>query len=137
MRAAAAATPIRELLADPQKCPPALASFAIVALGRIGDRAAVPAIKPYLKVAKQLTAREENLQFEASWGVRTNAARVLAQLGDLSGVPVLIELLDADQSQLRNYAARLLRDISGQSLGKDRTAWERWYRQHPRPAAGD
>lgn len=129
MRVPQAAAPIRQLLADPQKCPPGLASFAIVALGRIGDRSAVPAIRPYLKVAKQLNLREENLQFETQWGVRTNAARVLAQLGDRSGVPVLIELLDADQSQLRNYAARLLGEITGQSLGRDRAAWEQWYRQ--------
>jgi hypothetical protein len=51
-------------------------------------------------------------------------------LGDDSGLPVLVDLLEADQSRLRHYAQRLLEQATGQSLGKDRAAWQRWLAQH-------
>jgi HEAT repeat protein len=126
-RAKAAAPAIMALLENPKKCPPDLASIAIVALGRIGDPAAADAIRPYLKVAEAVKIRDENTQFEVHWGVRTNAARALAALGDRSGVPVLIELLHADQSLLRDYAQRLLEEISGRHDGKDAHAWQQWF----------
>ena len=129
LRAAEAAGPIRELIQDPDKCPPSLASFAIVALGQLGDRSAIGLIRPYLRVSKPVGLREENMRSDAQWGVQTNAARVLAQLGDHSGVPVLIGLLEADQSQLRSYAQRLLEEATGQRFGKDRRAWEDWLRR--------
>jgi hypothetical protein len=124
-----AAGPIAALLADPKSCRPDLASFAIVALGRIGDRSVIPTIKPYLKLTEPVGLLEENRRFEVQWGVRTNAARALARLGDYSGVPVLIELLGADQSRLRNYAQRLLEEISGRQYGKDRQAWQQWWQK--------
>jgi HEAT repeat protein len=127
-RAAEAAPLLRDLLRDSARCPTDLASFTIVALGRIGDREAVAVIKPYLSVAREVTMQQENRDAEASWGVRTTAARVLATLGDRAGVPVLIQLLDSDQSLLRDYALRLLEEITGQRLGKDRRRWESWWR---------
>ena len=127
LHAQEAAGPIRNLLADQKKCPPQVASFAIVALGRLGDRSAVDVIRPYLDVTRQVGVREENTQFESQWGVRTTAARTLARLGDESGVPLLIELLDADQARLRDYARRSLEEIAGQNYGKDRSAWQRWW----------
>lgn len=127
MRVPEAAEPIRKLLEDRTKCPSQVASFAMVALGRIGDRTAVEVIRPYLTFAQPVGIREENLQFEVQWGVRTNAARTLARLGDESGVPLLIELLDADQARLRDYARRLLEQIAGRSYGNDRKAWQQWW----------
>lgn len=124
-----AAKPIAKLLKDPQACKPDLASYAIAALGRIGDKAYASAIRPYLALAKPVGLLEENQRFETHWGVATNAARALAQLGDNSGVPLLVELLDADQSRLRNYAQRLLEEITGRRYGKDRQAWRRWWRE--------
>ncbi|MCX6906508.1 MAG: FAD-dependent oxidoreductase [Verrucomicrobia bacterium] len=121
--------PITALLRNPQQCPPGLASFAIVALGRIGDPSAIAAVKPYLTVSKSADLQRENTAFEQHWGVRTNAARALANLGDKSGVPMLISLLDSDQSLLRNHAQQLLEEISGRSFGKDREAWSRWWKQ--------
>ena len=111
---------IVEALEDPDECPPDLASFAIVALERIGDPSVVAAIKPYLTMSESTTMDNENESFEQKWGVRTNAARALAALGDRSGVPVLMSLLDADQSLLRDYAQGLLEDITGHHLGADR-----------------
>lgn len=123
-----AAGPIAEFLRKPDECPPNVASFAIVALGRLGDRSVVPVIRPYLNRAEPASLREENQRFESQWGIRTNAARTLAALGDRSGVPVLIELLAADQSRLRDYAQRLLEEIAGVSHGKDQAAWNAWWR---------
>lgn len=126
-----AAGPIAELLRDPKKCPLDLASFAIAALGKIGDRSVVGVIKPYLEVSKPVELLNENKGFEQHWGVCTNAVRALAKLGDKSGVPVLIGLLDSDQALLRNHAQQLLEEIAGCSFGKDRTAWTNWWGQNP------
>ena len=122
-----AVPPMLELLADPDECPPMLASFTIVALGRIGDARAIDAVRPYLAVADPTPVADESMKFERHWANRTAAARTLAFLGDQSGVPVLIELLDADQSLLRAYAHRLLEEITGQQIDRDRKAWETWW----------
>jgi len=127
LQAGEAAPLLRELIASPEECPPQLAALCIVALGRIGDRASIAAIQPYLRVAQSAMIYKENTTADGQWGVRTTAARVLAQLGDRSGVPVLIGLLEADQALLRDYALRLLEQITGQHFGKDRRRWEAWW----------
>ncbi len=139
-----AVPPIVGLLADPANCSPALASFAIVALERIGEPAAVEAIRPYLKQGQPLPRPDdplakqpnENAGFESEWGVRTNAARALAALGDQSGVPLLIELLSADQSLVRAYAHRLLEQITAQSFGSDATRWRAWWAKQRKGTGG-
>jgi HEAT repeat protein len=108
-------------------CPPPLVSFIIVALGRIGDPSAAKAIKPFLSVTGQVNIDMENTDFETAWGIQTNAAWALAQLGDLSGVPALIKLLDSDQALVRNYARNLLESITQKKFGKDRKSWENWW----------
>jgi len=130
LRERAAVPLVTGVLRDPDSCPPDLASFAIVALERIGDPAAAEAIKPYLKTGESAPMDNENQAFELKWGVRTNAARALARLGDTSGVPMLIELLDANQSLTRDYAQRLLEETSGQQFGRDRQRWEAWWNEH-------
>jgi HEAT repeat protein len=107
-----------EMLQDPQTCPADLASYTIEALEQIGDPAAAPAIRPYLRFTKPEVSPWENEGFEATWGVRLNAAKALASLDDLSGVPVLIELLDSDLALVRDYAQRLLGQITGRRFGK-------------------
>jgi len=121
---------LTDLLKVPDTCPPDLASFAIVALDRIGDPVAIEAVRPYLKTGESASTENENQAFELKWGVRTNAARALARLGDTSGVPMLIELLGADQSLARDYAQRLLEEITGQHFGKDRRRWLTWWNEH-------
>ncbi|MBL7041684.1 MAG: FAD-dependent oxidoreductase [Pirellulaceae bacterium] len=130
LREKAAAPLLMDVLQDPDACPPDLVSFAIVALERIGDPIAGAAIKPYLKIGESAPMDNENQAFELKWGVRTNAARALARLGDTSGVPVLIELLGANQSLARDYAQRLLKEITGQNFGKDRQRWQAWWDEH-------
>jgi len=130
LREKAAVPLLTELLKDPGACPPDLASFAIVALERIGDPVAVAVIKPYLEIGDSAPMDNENQAFELKWGVRTNAARALARLGDTSGIPVLIELLGANQSLARDYAQRLLEEITGQQFGKDRRRWQAWWDEH-------
>lgn len=106
---------------------PTLASFIIVSLGRIGDSKAADAIRPFLTVSGQLDISSENLDFETKWGLQTNAAWALAKMGDFSGVPVLINLLNDDQAMVRNYAKNLLESITGQQLGSEPETWEKWW----------
>ena len=102
----------------------------IVALGRVGDPNAAKVIRSFLAVSNPISnITNENTDFEISWGVQTNAAWALSQMGDLSGVPSLIECLDADQARLRNYAQVLLEDISGEQFGRDRQAWKEWWKE--------
>jgi NADPH-dependent 2,4-dienoyl-CoA reductase/sulfur reductase-like enzyme len=96
------------------ECPPPLASFLIVALGRIGDPKAAPAVRPFLDVQAEVGIREENRDFEVAWAVRTNAAWALARMGDDSGIAALAELQRSDQSLLRAYAGRLLDELRKQ-----------------------
>ena len=127
-----------ELIDNPRSCSPYLASFVIVALGRIGDPAAADAIRPFLRLldhrppeerqqVAQARRENETNSFEILYGTPTHAAWALGQLGDLSGVPVLAELLESDLVLVRNHARRLLQKITGQQLGKDRQAWLRWW----------
>jgi HEAT repeat protein len=105
----------------------------LVALGRIADPQAADSVRPFLKVSAQVGIRDENTDFEIAWAVRTHAARALARMGDLSGVPVLVELLEADQAMLRDHAQNLLEEITGQQLGPDPAAWHHWWDRHPKP----
>jgi len=130
LREKAAVPLLTEVLRESDACPPDLASFAIVALERIGDPAAAKVIKPYLNIGESAPMDNENEAFELKWGVRTNAARALARLGDTSGIPMLIELLGADQSLARDYAQPLLEEITGQHFGKDRKRWQAWWDEH-------
>ena len=114
-----------------ESCPPSLASFIIVALGRIGDPKAVEVVRPFLTVSNPIDdIARENRDFEISWGVQTNAAWSLAQMGDLSGVPVLIELLNADQERLRNYSQILLEGITGKQFGRCGQSWKEWWQSN-------
>lgn len=94
-------------------CPPPLVSFILAALGRIGDPSAIPAVKPYLQVTSQVEISRENRDFEIAWGIRTNAARTLLNMGDASALPVLNELMDSNQSLVREYAQKLREEIIG------------------------
>jgi HEAT repeat protein len=96
------------------ECPPPLASFLIVALGRIGDPNAVAAVRPFLGVSAVVGILEENRDFEIAWAVRINAAVALARMGDDSGIAALAELHGADQALLRSYAGRLLDELAQQ-----------------------
>jgi len=129
---------LMELIEDPQTCSPYLASFVIVALGRIGDPAAAEAIRPFLRLldhrpleerrqVAQARRENETNSFEILYGTPTHAAWALWQLGDPSGVPVLAKLLDCELALVRDHAQRLLQEITGQRLGKDRQAWLRWW----------
>ena len=129
---------LMELIDDPRTCSPYLASFVIVALGRIRDATAAEAIRPFLRLldhrppeerrqVTQMRRENETNSLEILHGTPTHAAWALAQLGDLSGVPVLAELLDSDLALVRDHAQRLLQEITGQRLGKNRQAWQRWW----------
>jgi len=101
-----------DMFRSTDECPPPLASFLIVALGRIGDPAAADAVRPFLRVSAAVGIREENRDFEIAWAVRTNAAWALARMGDDSGRAMLAALQDSDRSLLRGYAAQLLQNLA-------------------------
>lgn len=120
-----------DMFENTSSCPPPLVSFIIVALGRIGDPVAIDYIRPYLVVSNPVNIlKDENKDFEIAWGIQTNAAWALAQMGDKSGVPVLINLLDAKQAQLRKYARHLLEEITGVYLGTDSKVWNEWWEKN-------
>ena len=67
--------------------------------------------------------------------IRERAACSLAQSGMLSAkqrltaVPQLLDLADSGalDDETRSWVFQALRDITGQSLPRDATAWRRWY----------
>ena len=68
--------------------------------------------------------------------MRLFAARCLVTAGDRSGVSVLMELLDTEESDTvddeeamcaRKGARSVLTELAGKDLGKDSRSWERWY----------
>lgn len=115
-----------DMYTSTKECPPPLISFILVALGRIGDKSAADAIKPFLKVSMKPQISRENQDSEISWGIKTNAAVALAELGDLSGIPTLIELLGEEQALLKKYAQKQLETIAGKKLGEDPKVWNKW-----------
>lgn len=77
-------------------------------------------MRPFLRVSAEVDIREQNRDFEIAWAVRANAARALARMGDDSGMAMLAELRDSDQSLLRGYAAQLLQDLAEPGEGTKR-----------------
>ncbi|MEE9127409.1 MAG: hypothetical protein V3U11_09740, partial [Planctomycetota bacterium] len=70
--------------------------------------------------------------------LRLLGARCLVTAGDRSGLPVLIGLLDTEESDtlddeevhcVRRGARSVLTEIAGEDLGADSEAWQRWYRK--------
>jgi hypothetical protein len=70
--------------------------------------------------------------------VRWAAGQVLSQIGGDEAVQQLIAALD--DSRRAEAAAEVLSKITGQTFGKDRSAWSEWARRSPdgtqKPAAG-
>ena len=50
--------------------------------------------------------------------------------GRREAVEILIRSLKADQEHVRNTAAEQLKRLTGQDLGADPAAWERWWSQN-------
>jgi hypothetical protein len=76
--------------------------WALLALGEIGDKKAVPSIIPYLKDASELT--------------RISCAATLAKLKDARAVPELLAALDDKLFTVRSAAEQALIDIGDSSL---------------------
>ncbi len=81
---------------------------SLSAVARPSPAGRAPAGQPRLR------CENETNSFEILYGTPTHAAWALAQLGDLSGVPVLAELLDSELALVRDHAQRLLQEITGQ-----------------------
>jgi len=90
-------SPIEEYVRGLQSSVPAVRERATIALGRIGDRAAVPAL---IKAMKD----PEN-------GVRREAAKALGFIKDSQATPTLQEALSDNDTNVRLYAAYALGEI--------------------------
>lgn len=131
-----AAPGIRDLIKDRGMCPPEMASYAIPALEKIGDPSAVPFIKPYLLPCVPGKKPWPESATDESYAVQAAAARALAGMGDLSGIPVLIEFLGNDRLLVRDYAQKLLEGRTGQRFGKDQARWRAWFERRDVKATG-
>jgi flavin-dependent dehydrogenase len=107
-----------------------LATYLIQALGRIADPSAAEAIRPFLQLRRVRGKVPPETMPALKWGPAVAAARALARMGDLAGVPTLIELLADDQALLRDHAQRVLEEITGQRFGKDSARWRDWWAKH-------
>jgi HEAT repeat protein len=125
---------ILKLIEKREECSPALAGYAIQALARIGDRSAIAAIKPYLQPYAPGAKPWRETNTDETYAVQAAAAHALAELGDRSGLPVLIGFLDSDRAVVRDYAQRLLEQITGRRFGKDSARWSNWIRGESTPA---
>lgn len=61
-------------------------------------------------------------------GIRWAAIRILAEIGDASAFPPLVDLLD--QSRNVSEVVRALQAITGQDLGDEAAAWRAWALQN-------
>ena len=87
-------------------------------LSKLG-KAARPALKPLLSA---LESEEPPL--------RMGAAYTLGSIEDYSAVEPLIVSLDDSNSLVRVNAAWALENITGQSLGQEKQAWQDWWQKN-------
>ena len=97
--------------------------FAVEALGRIGDSRALPAFR-------------EILRNEDTWlSYASDVARACAQMWAKEMVPDLIERLEKDQGQIKEFAGVAdqaqsygphLKALTGQDFGDDAEKWRAW-----------
>lgn len=97
-----------------------LRASAADALGMLGETQAVD------HLVNALNDSEEH--------VVTSAAEALGRLGDQRAIPPLIACLKRGHWAVRAFAAQALEKLTGQSLGEDAIAWERWAAQKPTKA---
>lgn len=113
-QAVSAASKLLELLADPHW---QLRASAADALGMLG------ATETLDRLIDALIDQEEH--------VVTSAAEALGRLGDQRAVSPLIACLKRGHWAVRAFAAQALEKLTGQALGEDAIAWERWVAQRP------
>ena len=103
---------------------------AVDELGRSKDPAAIPHVTPLLK--------------DSDLFVRMCAARVLADLGTLQGVPALIDALEDSEPTVRESAWRALQTLTGKDFKFDPQAnegerskkvklWREWWKKDGEP----
>lgn len=83
-------------------------------LGDLGDTAVVPDLIDVLAL-------------DDSEAVRREAAWSLGRLGDRNAIDALIDGLQDPSDDVRWFSAWSLREITGQTFGKDHDAWSDWW----------
>jgi HEAT repeat protein len=79
-----------------------------------------------------VTAMVASLREAESWRHRLAASTVLSTLVDPRAVDALIDALTDDDNRIRAAAANALRELSGQSHGRDPAAWRTWWEAQPK-----
>jgi HEAT repeat protein len=118
---------------------------AALALGKIGDRRATPAL---LRVLSEQEVEPE-AQTQVMWAIGTLgdvaalpvlegvlqgnddrlvylAAEAMGRIGRIESADALVSLLDAKEHDTREMAVWALEKVSGQRLGQDPQAWRSW-----------
>jgi HEAT repeat protein len=138
---------VAALLKDPE---PAVREAAAETLATLPDAAAVPALMGALndksrevreQAAYGLGARDAKeavpalltLAADPDGDVREVAANVLGRLKDKRAVEPLIAMLGDPEPATRKAALSALRAITGQKLGADAVAWEKWWSAQGHP----
>ena len=93
---------------------------AAMALGRIQDARAIPALRTALK------------EDQTVW-VRVSAAWALGELRDRDSMDMLIAASHEKNGLVRASSLCAMRKIAGRDLGEDPVAWERWHKENPKP----
>jgi len=86
----------------------------------------VPGVRPGPVLADRLIG---NLK-HPNVTLRRRAARLLALSVDTRVIEPLIEALADEDEQVRQFAWASLERITGQELGTDRAAWQRWWTEN-------
>ena len=96
------------------------------AIGSLGNVAAKEAVPLTLRIVQSPLKGKGNLP-------RWLAVRALGRMGELSAVPVLIELLDHRNKDTRLYARVALAEITGVYYESDKDKWRDWWMQKGKP----
>ena len=83
--------------------------IAASALGRMGDKSAVPAL---------IDALNNNV---------ISAAEALGHINDKRAIPALMRALENPQRYIRRYAYEALEKMTKQNFGSDAAKWREWW----------
>jgi len=138
------------LLKDPD---PLVRAQAAAALGRVRDPKSVPYLLEALKDTQavvrwdacvalgllrdpaSLDPMVQVLRTDDSVDVRRAAARTLGLFRDERAVPPLIDATGDSEPGVAKAAAVALLEMTGQSFGRDREGWKKWWDAHGGAAA--
>lgn len=133
---------LAELVSSTDAATRAAASFALMMKGREDalpifldsftcmDDGRIESLQAWLPTLVDDRIRETMVDVLAQgdrWNHRLGAALVLSMLPGPGPIEALIAALDDPDNRIRSLAANALRDLTGQSLGRDPKRWAQWW----------